>query len=156
MSNHQPDTNEPFSLNINPDSLPDVSLEHDSTTNEVHIKFFNVDDEVVLDLWGQLNDVGSLISGLSTIAEYHALRTGLNKAVAEEDWVGAVEILKELENLQLTSEFSSVFDSVEVKTHESPKEDPEEPLLSESGIAVLTGKEAEVLLAMLDEKFNGK
>ena len=159
MSNHQPDTNEPFSLNINPDSLPDVSLEHDSTTNEVHIKFFNVDDEVVLDLWGQLNDVGSLISGLSTIAEYHALRTGLNKAVAEEDWVGAVEILKELENLQLTSEFSSVFDSVEVKTNESPKKDPEreqEPLLSESGIAVLTGKEAEALLAMLDEKFNGK
>ncbi len=149
-------TNEPFSLNINPDSLPDVSLEHDSTTNEVHIKFFNVDDEVVLDLWGQLNDVGSLISGLSTIAEYNPLRTGLNKAVAEHDWVGAVEILKALENLQLTSEFGHVLENVEVKTNESPKKDPEEPRLSESGIAVLTGKEAEVLLAMLDEKFNGK
>ena len=44
-------TNEPFSLNLNPDTLPNVSLEHDSTTNEVHLKFFNVDDEVVLDLW---------------------------------------------------------------------------------------------------------
>ena len=165
MSNHQSahPVDEPFSLNLNPDTLPDVSLEHDSTTNEVHIKFFNVDDEVVLDLWGQLNDVGSLISGLSTIAKYHALRTGLDKAVAEHDLVGAVEILKALENLQLTSEFSSVFESVEVKTHESPKKDPErraereqEPLLSESDIAVLTGKEAETLLAMLDEMFNGK
>ena len=163
MSNHQPDTNKPFSLNLNPDSVPDVSLEHDSTTNEVHIKFFNVDDEVVLDLWGQLNDVGPLLSGLSIIAKYNPLRTGLNKAVAEHDWVGAVEILKALENLQLTSEFGPVFENVEVKTNESPKKDPErraereqEPLLSESGIAVLTGKEAEVLLAMLDKKFNGK
>ena len=67
-------TNEPFSLNLNPDTLPDVSLEHDSTTNEVHLKFFNVDDEVVLDLWGQLNDVGSLISGLSTIAKSRRVR----------------------------------------------------------------------------------
>ena len=149
-------TNEPFSLNLNPDTLPDVSLEHDSTTNEVHIKFFNVDDEVVLDLWGQLNDVGPLLSGLSIIAKYNPLRTGLNKAVAEHDWVGAVEILKALENLQLTSEFGPVFENVEVKTNESPKKDPEEPRLSESGIAVLTGEEAEALLAMLDKKFNGK
>lgn len=149
-------TNKPFSLNINPDSLPDVSLEHDSTTDEVHIKFFNVDDELVLDLWGQLNDVGSLISGLTTIAEYYSLRTGLSKAVAEHDLVGAVEILKALENLQLTSEFSSVLESIEVKTHASPKKDPEGHRLSESGIAVLTGEEAEALLAMLDEMFNGK
>ena len=41
---------EPFSLSISTDSLPDVSLERDSTTDEVHIKFFNVDNEIVLDL----------------------------------------------------------------------------------------------------------
>lgn len=149
-------TNKPFSLNINPDTLPDVSLEHNSTTNEVHIKFFNVDDEVVLDLWGRLNEVGSLITGLSTIVKYSALRTSLCKAMAKEDLVGAVEYLKALENLLRTPEFGHVLEDVEVKTHESPKKDPEEPRLSESGIAVLTGKEAEVLLAMLDEKFNGK
>ena len=152
-------TNEPFNLNINPDTLPDVSLEHDSTTNEVHIKFFNVDDEVVLDLWGQLNHVGSLISGLTTFAEYHALRTGLDEALAKHDLAGAVECLNALKSLQLTPEFDSVFENVEVKTNESPKKDPgreQGPLLPESGIAVLTGEEAEALLAMLDEKFNGK
>ena len=156
-------TNEPFSLNLNPDTLPDVSLVHDSTTNEVHIKFFNVDDEVVLDLWGQLNDVGSLISGLSTFAEYYSLLVGINEAVAEHDLAGAIECFNALKSLPLTSEFGPVFENVEVKTNESPKKDPErraereqEPLLSESGIAVLTGKEAEALLAMLDEKFNGK
>ena len=152
-------TNEPFSLNLNPDTLPDVTLEHDSTTNEVHIKFFNVDDEVVLDLWGQLNDVGSLLSGLSTIAEYHALRVGLNKAVAEKDLVGAVECLYALKALQLTPEFGHVFENVDITTSESPKKDPgreQGPLLSESDIAVLTGEEAEALLAVLDEMFNGK
>ena len=152
-------TNEHFSLNLNPDTLPDVSFVHDSTTNEVHLKFFNVDDEVVLDLWGQLNDVGSLISGLSTIAKYHALRTGLDKAVAKEDMAGAVEIIKALEDLQRLPEFDRVFENVAVTTSESPKKDPEReqrPLMSESDIAVLTGKEAEVLLARLDEKFNGK
>ena len=148
-------TNEPFSLNINPDTLPDVSLEHDSTTNEVHIKFFNVDDEVVLDLWGQLNDVGSLISGLSTIAKYSALRAGIDEAVAKEDLASAVECLNALKSLQHT-EFGHVFENVDVTTYESPKKDPEEPLLPESGIAVLTGEEAEALLAMLDEKFNGQ
>jgi hypothetical protein len=159
MSNHQPDTNEHFSLNLNPDTLPDVSLVHDSTTNEVHLKFFNVDDEVVLDLWGQLNDVGSLISGLSTIAKYYALRTGLDKAVAKEDLAGAVEIIKALEDLQRIPAFDRVFENVDVTTSESPKKDPgreQEPLLPESGIAVLTGEEAEALLAMLDEMFNGK
>ena len=46
-------TNQPFiSLNISTDTVPDVSLEHDSTTDEVHIKFFNVDNELVLDLGG--------------------------------------------------------------------------------------------------------
>ena len=155
MSN-MTNTNKPFSLNLNPDTLPDVSLEHDSTTDEVHIKFFNVDNEVVLDLWGRPNDVGSLLSGLSTIAEYHALRAGLDKAVAEEDMAGAAEIIKALKSLQLTSEFGPVFENVEVKTYESPKKDPEEPLLSESVTVVLTGEEAEILLAMLDEKFNGK
>ena len=152
-------TNEPFSLNLNPDTLPDVSLEHDSTTNEVHLKFFNVDDEVVLDLWGQLNDVGSLISGLSTIAKYHALRTGLDKAVAKEDMAGAVEIIKALEDLQRIPAFDRVFENVDVTTSESPKKDPgreQAPLLSESDLAVLTGEEAETLLALLDEKFNGK
>ena len=156
-------TNEPFSLNLNPDTLPDVSLEHDSTTNEVHIKFFNVDDEVVLDLWGQLNDVGPIISGLSTIAKYRALLVGIDEAVAKHDLAGAVECFNALKSLQLTPEFGRVFENVEVKTNESPKEDPErraereqEPLLSESGIAVLTGEKAEALLAMLDEKFNGK
>ena len=156
MSNHQPDTNKPFSLNLNPDTLPDVSLEHDSTTNEVHLKFFNVDDEVVLDLWGQLDEVGPIITGLSTIAKYRALLVGIDEAVAKEDLVGAIECFNALKSLQLTSEFGPVFENVEVKTNESPKKDPEEPRLSESGIAVLTGEEAEALLAMLDKKFNGK
>ena len=155
-------TNKPFSLNISLDSLPNVSLEHDSTTDEVHIKFFNVDNELVLDLGGLLNDVGPLLSGLSIIAKYHALRTGLYKAVAEDDLVGAVEILRALNVLQHTPEFDrvfSVFESVEVKTSESPKKDPEREQgsqLSESDIAVLVGKDAETLLAMLDEMFNGK
>ena len=152
-------TNEHFSLNLNPDTLPDVSLEHDSTTNEVHLKFFNVDDEVVLDLWGQLNDVGSLISGLSTIAKYHALRTGLDKAVAKEDMAGAVEIIKALEDLQRIPAFDRVFENVDVTTSESPKKDPgreQRPLMSESDIDALTDEEVETFLAMLDEKFNGK
>lgn len=152
-------TNEPFSLNLNPDTLPDVSFEHDSTTNEVHLKFFNVDDEVVLDLWGQLNDVGSLISGLSTIAKYHALRTGLDKAVAKEDMAGAVEIIKALEDLQRIPAFDRVFENVDVTTSESPKKDPgreQRPLMSESDIGALMGEDVEALLAMLDEKFNGK
>ena len=152
-------TNEPFSLNLNPDTLPDVSLEHDSTTNEVHLKFFNVDDEVVLDLWGQLNDVGSLISGLSTIAKYHALRTGLDKAVAKEDMAGAVEIIKALEDLQRIPVFDRVFENVDVTTSESPKKDPgreQRPLMSESDIDALTDEDVETFLAMLDEKFNGK
>lgn len=152
-------TNEPFSLNLNPDTLPDVSLEHDSTTNEVHLKFFNVDDEVVLDLWGQLNDVGSLISGLSTIAKYHALRTGLDKAVAKEDMAGAVEIIKALEDLQRIPAFDRVFENVDVTTSESPKKDPgreQRPLMSESDIDALTDEDVETFLAMLDEKFNGK
>ena len=150
---------EPFSLNLNPDTLPDVSFVHDSTTNEVHIKFFNVDNEIVLDLWGQLNDVGSLISGLSTIAKYHTLRVDLNKAVAKEDLAGAVECLKALKSLQLTPEIDRIFEDFDVKTSESLKKDPgreQGPLLPESGIAVLTGEEAEALLAMLDEMFNGK
>ena len=153
-------TNEPFSLNISTDTVPDVSLEHDSTTDEVHIKFFNVDNEVVLDLWGLLNEVGPLISGLSTIAKYRALRMGLNEAVAEHDFAGAVECLKALKSLQLTSEFSRVFENVDITTSETPAEkDPERkqgPQLSESDTVVLTGEEAEILLAMLDEKFNGK
>ena len=152
-------TNEPFSLNLNPDTLPDVSLEHDSTTNEVHLKFFNVDDEVVLDLWGQLNDVGSLISGLSTIAKYHALRTGLDKAVAKEDMAGAVEIIKALEDLERTPAFDRIFENVDVTTSESPKKDPgreQRPLMSESDIDALTDEDVETFLAMLDEKFNGK
>ena len=152
-------TNEPFSLNLNPDTLPDVSLEHDSTTNEVHLKFFNVDDEVVLDLWGQLNDVGSLISGLSTIAKYYALRMGLDKAVAKEDLVGTVEIFKALEDLQRLPAFDRVFENVDVTTSESPKKDPEReqrPLLSESDIAVLTDEDVETFLARLDEWSNGK
>ena len=152
-------TNEPFSLNLNPDTLPDVSFEHDSTTNEVHLKFFNVDDEVVLDLWGQLNDVGSLISGLSTIAKYHALRTGLDKAVAEEDMAGAGEIIKALEDLQRIPAFDRVFENVDVTTSESPKKDPgreQRPLMSESDIDALTDEDVETFLAMLDEKFNGK
>lgn len=152
-------TNEPFSLNLNPDTLPDVSFEHDSTTNEVHLKFFNVDDEVVLDLWGQLNDVGSLISGLSTIAEYHALLVGIGEALAKHDLAGAVECFNALKSLQLTPEIDRIFEDVDVTTSESPKKDPgreQEPLLPESGIAVLTGEEAEALLAMLDETFNGK
>ena len=152
-------TNQPFSLNISTDTVPDVSLEHNSTTDEVHLKFFNVDNELVLDLWGQLDDVGPLLSGLSTIAKYRALRTGLSKAVAEEDLVGAVETLKALKNLQRTPEFDRVFENVDITTSESPKKDPEreqESLLPEAGIAVLTGKDAEALLAMLDEKFNGE
>lgn len=159
MFNHQPNTNEPFSLNLNPDTLPDVSLVHDSTTNEVHIKFFNVDDEVVLDLWGQLNDVGSLISGLSTIAKYYALRTGLDKAVAKEDLAGTVEIFKALEDLQRLPEFDRVFENVDVTTSESPKKDPgreQGPLLSESDIAVLTDEDVKTFLARLDEWSNGK
>ena len=116
----------------------------------------------MLDLWGQLNDVGSLISGLFTIAKYHALRTGLDKAVAKDDWVGAVECLNALTSLQLTPKFDRVFENVDDTTYESPKKDPErataeqEPLPPESGIDALTGEEAEALLAMLDEKFNGK
>lgn len=152
-------TNEPFSLNLNPDTLPDVSLEHDSTTNEVHIKFFNVDDEVVLDLWGQLNDVGSLISGLSTLAKYHSLLGGIDEAVAKHDLAGAVESFNALKSLQLTPELDRVFENVDITMSESPKKDPgreQGPLLSESDIAVLTSEEAETLLAMLDEKFNGK
>lgn len=152
-------TNEPFSLNLNPDTLPDVSLEHDSTTNEVHIKFFNVDDEVVLDLWGQLNDVGSLISGLSTLAKYHSLLGGIDEAVAKHDLAGAVESFNALKSLRLTEELDRVFENVDITMSESPKKDPgreQGPLLSESDIAVLTGEEAETLLAMLDEKFNGK
>ena len=150
-------TNQPFSLNISTDTVPDVSLEHNSTTDEVHIKFFNVDNELVLDLWGLLNDVGPLLSGLSTIAKYHALRTGLYKAVAEDDLVGAVEILRALNDLQHTPEFDRVVENVDITATDPARATAEqEPLLSESGIAVLTGKEAEVLLAMLDEKFNGK
>ena len=82
--------------------------------------------------------------------------------MAEDDLVGAVEILRALNDLQHTPEFDRVFENVDITTGVSPKKDPErataeqEPLLSESGIAVLTGKEAEVLLAMLDETFNGK
>ena len=149
-------TNKPFSLNLNPDTLPDVTLKHDSTTDEVHIKFFNVDDEVVLDLWGQLDDVGPILSGLSTIAKYRALLVGIDEAVAKHDLARAVECFNALKSLQLTPEFGSVFENVEVKTYESPKKDPEEPLLPESGIAVLTSEKAEALLAMLDKKFNGQ
>ena len=147
---------EPFSLNLNLDSPPNVSLVHDSTTDEVHIKFFNVDNELVLDLWGQLDDVDPLLSCLSIIAKYRALRTGLNEAVAKEDFAGAVGIIKALKDLQRTPEFDRVFENVDVTTSKSPKKDPGRPLLSESDTAVLTGKEAEVLLAMLDEMFNGK
>ena len=155
-------TNQPFSLNISTDTVPDVSLEHNSTTDEVHIKFFNVDNELVLDLWGLLNDVGPLLSGLSIIAKYHALRTGLYKAVAEDDLVGAVEILRALNDLQHTPEFDRVFENVDVTTSESPKKDPERATAEQGsqrdviGFDALTGKEAEVLLAMLDEVFNGK
>ena len=157
MSTHPID--KPFSLNLSSDSLPDVSLEHDSTTDEVHIKFFNVDNELVLDLWGLLNDIGSLLSGLSIIAKYRALRTGLYKAMAEEDLVGAVVILKALKDLQRTPEFGHVFENVDITTSENPKKDPEReqgPQLSESDIAVLVGKDAETFLDMLDEMFNGK
>ena len=139
-----------------------MSFDHDSTTNEVHIKFFNVDNEIVLDLWGQLNDVGSLISGLSTIAKYHALRTGLDKAVAKEDMAGAVEIIKALEDLQRIPAFDRVFENVDVTTSESPKKDPGRATAEQGSqrdvidFDALTGKEAEVLLAMLDKKFNGK
>ena len=162
MSNHQPDTNKTFYLNLNPDTLPDVSFEHDSTTNEVHLKFFNVDDEVVLDLWGQLNDVGPIITGLSTIAKYHALRADLVEAVAKEDFVDAVECLKALKSLQRTPEFSRVFENVDITTSESPKKNPGRATAEQGsqrdviGIDALTGEEAEALLAMLDKKFNGK
>ena len=155
-------TNQPFSLNISTDTVPDVSLEHNSTTDEVHLKFFNVDNELVLDLWGQLDDVGPLLSGLSTIAKYHALRMGLSKAVAEDDLVGAAEILVALNDLQHTPEFGHVFENVDITTGDSPKKDPERATAEQGsqrdviGFDALTGKEAEVLLAMLDETFNGK
>ena len=153
---------EPFSLNLNHDSLPDVSLEHDSTTDEVHIKFFNVDNELVLDLWGQLNEVGPLISGLSTIAKYRALLVGIDEAIAKQDLAGVVKYSKALKDLELTSEFSSVFESVEVKTSESPKKDPERATAEQGsqrdviGFDALTDKDVETFLAMLDEGFNGK
>ena len=155
-------TNEPFSLNLDLDSLPNVSLEHDSTTDEVHIKFFNVDNEIVLDLGGLLDDVGSLLSGLSVIAEYHALRTGLYKAVAKEDLVGAVGIIKALKDLQRTSEFGRVFENVDVTTSDSPKKDPERATAEQGsqrdviGFDALTEEDVATFLAMLDEEFNGK
>lgn len=167
-------TNEPFSLNISTDTVPDVSLEHDSTTDEVHIKFFNVDNELVLDLWGQLNEVGPLISGLSTIAKYRALRVGLNETVAEHDFAGAVEIIKALKDLQRTPEFDRVFENVDVT-----EKDPERAIRGEHqaeqgnprqedgtgqgesqrdviGFDALTDEDVETFLAMLDEEFNGK
>ena len=158
MSNHQPahPVDEPFSLNLSLDSLSDVSLGHDSTTDEVHIKFFNVDNEIVLDLWGQLDEVGQIIAGLSTIAKYRALLVGIDEAVAKHDLAGAVEYLKALKDLQRTPEFGRVLGNVDVTTSGSPKKDPEEPRLPESGITVLTGEEDAALLAMLDEMFNGK
>ena len=61
--------------------------------------------------------------------------------MAKEDLVGAVEIIKALEDLDRT-----------------PKKDPgreQVPLLSESGIAALTEEDVETFLAKLDE-FNGK
>ena len=170
-------TNKPFSLNLNPDTLPDVSLEHDSTTDEVHLKFFNVDDEVVLDLWGQLNDVGPILSGLSTIAQYRALLVGIDEAVAKNDLAGAVECFNALKSLQLTPEFSRVFENVDITTSDSragiasvrqPEEgsracgsragDPPEQGSQRDviGFDALTGEEAEALLALLDQKFNGK
>ena len=155
-------TNEPFSLNLNPDTLPDVSLEHDSTTNEVHIKFFNVDNEIVLDLWGQLDEVGPIITGLSTIAKYRSLLVGIDEAVAKEDLAGAIECFNALKSLQLTPEFGPVFENVEVKTNEIPKKDPERATAEQGsqrdviGFDALTDEEAEVLLDMLDKKFNGK
>ena len=103
--------------------------------------------------------MGSLISGLSTIAKYHALRTGLDKAVAKEDMAGAVEIIKALEDLQRIPAFDRVFENVDVTTSESPKKDPgreQRPLMSESDIDALTDEDVETFLAMLDEKFNGK
>ena len=163
-ANHQSahPVDEPFSLNLNPDTLPNVSLDHDSTTNEAHIKFFNVDNEIVLDLWGQLDDVGPIISALSTIAKYHALRTDLSKAVAEEDLAGAVESIKALKDFQRAPEFGLVFENVDITTSESPKKDPERATAEQGsqrdviGFDALTGEEAEALLAMLDEGFNGK
>ena len=150
-------TNQPFSLNISTDTVPDVSLEHDSTTDEVHIKFFNVDNELVLDLGGLLDEVDTLLSGLSTIAKYRALRTGLYKAVAEDDLVGAVEILRALNDLQHTPEFDRVFENVDI-TEKGPERATAEQGSQRDviGFDALTGKEAEVLLAMLDETFNGK
>lgn len=155
-------TNKPFSLNISTDTVPDVSLEHDSTTDEVHIKFFNVGNEVVLDLWGQLNEVGPLLSGLSTIAKYRALRVGLNETVAEHDFAGAVEILRALNDLQHTPEFDRVFENVDVTTGESPKKNPERATAEQGsqrdviGFDALTDEDVETFLAMLDEEFNGK
>ena len=156
--------NEPFSLNLSPDSLPDVSLEHDSTTDEVHIKFFNVDNELVLDLWGSLNDAGSLLSGLSIIAKYRALRIGFNKAMAEEDSVGAAVLLMALKDLQHTREFSTVFENVNITTsttesYESPKKDPEQGQGSQRdaiGFDALTDEDVETFLAKLDKMFNGE
>ena len=156
--------NEPFSLNLSPDSLPDVSLEHDSMTDEVHIKFFNVDNELVLDLWGSLNDAGSLLSGLSIIAKYRALRIGFNKAMAEEDSVGAAVLLMALKDLQHTREFSTVFENVNITTsttesYESPKKDPEQGQGSQRdaiGFDALTDEDVETFLAKLDKMFNGE
>ena len=155
-------TNEPFSLNLNPDTLPDVSLEHDSTTDEVHIKFFNVDNEIVLDLGGQLNDVSPLLSGVSIIAKYHALRMGLDEAIAKQDLAGAVECLNALKSLQLTSEIRRVFENVDVTTSDSQKKDPERATAEQGsqrdviGFDALTDEDVETFLAMLDEEFNGK
>ena len=74
--------------------------------------------------------------------------------MAEDDLVGAVEILSALKDLQRTPEFDRVFENVDI-TEKDPERE-QESLLPESGIAVLTGKDAEALLAMLDEKFNGE
>lgn len=144
-------------MNISADTVPDVSLEHDSTTDEVHIKFFNVGSELVLDLWGQLNEVGPLLSGLSTIAKYRALRVGLHETVAEHDLVGAGEILTALKDLQRTPEFDRVFENVDVT-----EKDPERATAKQGsqrgviGFDALTDEDVETFLAMLDEGFNGK
>ena len=153
-ANHQSahPVDEPFSLNLS--SLPDVSLEHDSTTDEVHIKFFNVDNELVLDLGGLLNDVGPLLSCLSVIAKYYALRTSLNKAMAEEDLASAVVIRKALKDFQRTPEFGRVFENVDI-TEKDPEREQKSPL-SESDTAILADKDVEAFLAALDEMFNGK
>ena len=151
--------NETFSLNLGLDTLPNVSLEHDSMTDEVHIKFFNVDNEIVLDLWGLLNDVGPLLSGLSIIAKYHALRIGFNKAMAEEDSAGAAVLLMALKDLQRTREFSTVFENVNITTSDSPKKDPEQGQGSQRdaiGFDALTDEDVETFLAKLDKMFNGE